>query len=94
MKNAGNAIETAMSEAINEASKECETIWARDDLSEDAKRALMAEIQAPDNVRARMLAARDRVKGDLQKAADEQAQVDAMLLAAQTNEPAAEAETE
>lgn len=94
MSNAGNATEAAMSEAITQASKDCEAIWARDDLSEDEKRAQMADIMQPDNVRGRMLAARDRVKGELEQAANEEAEVAALALAAQTNEPADETETE
>ncbi len=58
----GDAIQTAMGEAVHAASRECEAIWAREDISLEEKNAMIAAINHPDEIRRRMLAAREAVK--------------------------------
>src|SRR5688572_21488234 len=60
----GRTIEAAMSDAVNQVSKECEAIQARDGLSDEEKAKQIAELSSQDNIRKRKLEAREKVKAD------------------------------
>lgn len=59
----GKAIEDAMAGSIHAASLACEEVWARN-LSVDAKNKIIAEIMAPEAIKARMMAARAEAKAN------------------------------
>jgi aspartate aminotransferase-like enzyme len=51
-------VQQAMNKALAEIQDECEKIWARKNLSAEAKNEKIAELMKPENVKARMLEAR------------------------------------
>lgn len=63
-------LDRVMGNAVHAASKECEVIWADVALSLKEKNERIAAIQHPDEIRRRMLAARDKAHAEFGAAAD------------------------
>lgn len=70
------AIEAAMAQAVHDASKETEVVWAREDLSLEEKQAQIAAITAPEEIRRRMLEAREKAKVEFAQALADAAESD------------------
>lgn len=65
-KKAGrNVVEVAMAQAVLDASKEAEAIWARSDLSLAQKQEQIAAVTNPTAIKKRMLDARAKTKAAL-----------------------------
>ena len=58
----GREMEAAMQQAVLDIQTESEAIWADPNKSEEVKRAELATLNAPENVKSRMTAARLKVK--------------------------------
>lgn len=55
------SIEEAMSQAVKDAYADAEKVWARQNLSEEDKAKMSAEIVSPEEIKRRMLEARAKV---------------------------------
>lgn len=55
------SIEVAMSQAVKDAYADAEKVWARQDLSEEDKAKMSAEIVSSEEIKRRMLDARAKV---------------------------------
>lgn len=67
VESGNNPVQEAMRKAVIDVYRETDDIWARNDIDVDEKRKLISTIINDDNIRARTLAARAKVREDMRK---------------------------
>lgn len=72
-KGTGRRVEQAMANAVQAVSRESEAIWKDESLSLEERNKRIAELNKPETIRARMLAARDAERAKIREEAAEEA---------------------
>jgi hypothetical protein len=58
----GNPVETAMRNAVTDTYRDAERVWERDDIDEDEKRKMVADIISDENIKNKTLEARAKAR--------------------------------